>query len=469
MSDVPDEEENWIDGLGDSTPATDNEDLTDNSQNSHSNAANPINSGGGVNSNSTSENNEKPTETIQPSEDMPDLDEVCRTVSNQFDERLWNVTEAVLSTQATLLLEGVGDCDGLVIIGPPGSGKTTALQFIQNAMYGGEEVVYRSDDMTPAAWVSQDASREEDELADIDLLPQIQHKTLLNLDMNSWFSGNYENIRSHMSYLAKAMDGDGLVRNTGAHGQRGYEGDYRFGLLGATTPLESRAWDAMGSVGNRLVFHELPAKGDISKVSEAVFDETEFTEKRRRCQSEVSEFVSQLWKYYGGYSGVSWESSIPQDAVDAITYLANLINHVRAPVGKFGEQNEPQRGDAFRVMEALKNIARGHALVCGRQKVLMDDIDVCSRVALSTMHKGRRGIVRAVVDPNTGNPVSSREITEHDATSATRKTLQKRMKLLQDLGLGDVTVGDSGRDTKKFILKNDFVWPDSLPYPRFWE
>jgi len=84
------------------------------------------------------------------------------------------------------------------------------------------------------------------------------------------------------------------------------------------------------------------------------------------------------------------------------------------------------------------------------------------------MHKERRGIVRAVVDPDTGNPITSREVTEHDATTASRKTLLKRMDLLQNLGLGDVTVGDSNRDTKQFLLYDEFAWPDNLTFPRFW-
>lgn len=90
------------------------------------------------------------------------------------------------------------------------------------------------------------------------------------------------------------MDGQGLNRNTDGHGQRGYDGDYRFALIAATTPLKPRAWDVMGDVGQRLLFHELPREDDLDAVTDDVFGETEFTERVARCRSVVREFLGQL-------------------------------------------------------------------------------------------------------------------------------------------------------------------------------
>ena len=423
----------------------------------------------GVTDNLAEEDGGEESNTSQSSDELPDIEDVRETVLEHFDERFWNVTEAVLSTQATLLFDGLQGGAGLVIVGASGSGKTTALKFIQDSEYQGKDLVYRSDDMTHASLVSHDASLEEEEVGQNDLLPKIRHRVLLNRDLNPWFSGNYENIRKRMSYLAVAMDGEGLTRDTGAQGGHGYEGDYRFVIAGATTPLESRAWDAMGNVGNRLLFHEMPREEDINTVIEDVFDDVEVDEKVEACRSHIKEFIGRLWKKHGGYASVNWEESTDEEVKSAIGYLSNLISHTRAPLQEVGNQQEPQIEGWHRVMSSLRNLARGHALICGRNKLNMNDVEVCARVAVSTMHKERRGIVRAVVDPDTDNPITSREVTEHSATSASHKTLQKRMDLLQVLGLGDVTRGDSGRDTKQFILDSDFVWPDGLQYPRFWE
>jgi hypothetical protein len=83
------------------------------------------------------------------------------------------------------------------------------------------------------------------------------------------------------------------------------------------------------------------------------------------------------------------------------------------------------------------------------------------------MHKERRGIVRAVVDPKTPNPITSKDLKTHPATDSTRKTLREQMKLLETLGLGEVVTKDNGRNTEQFALKDEFVWPDFLDFPTF--
>ncbi|MFD1644667.1 hypothetical protein [Haloarchaeobius litoreus] len=395
----------------------------------------------------------------------PSFDTIRTTVLDEFDDRIWLALEGVLSAQATLLLADVEACTGIVITGASGTGKTTLLRFIEDMTYDGEDLVYKCDDFTHAAFVSHDTSKDEEELAEIDLLPQIQNLTLAAMDMNTWFSGSEEKVKKNLSYFARVMDGNGLTRNTGGHGQRGYEGDYRFVLAGATTPIQSRVWDVMGNVGNRLLFHEMPRKDNLEAVTDDVFGDTEYKEKVARCRSVVGSFMKELWQTHGGYGSVSWQTKASNEVQEAIAYLANLVSHARAPVEQVGGQVEPQREGAHRVMMALKHLARGHAFLCGRTRVKMDDVEVCARVALSTMHRKRRGIIRAVVDPTTAPEMTASEIETHDATEASRKTILKRMNLLNDLDIGLVTKRNTGRDTTVFVLAADFAWPDQLPFP----
>lgn len=403
------------------------------------------------------------TDTLERRECLT-FSDIRETVLTEFDQRIWNATEVVLSTQATLLLNDERDCTGVMLIGNSGAGKTTVLDFFKQAQYNGESLAYLSDDMTPAAFLSHDASREEDELQQIDLLPKIRHKMLLNPDMAGWFGGEFANIRKKMSLLARTMDGNGLSTDSGAHGQRGYQGDYRFALAAATTPLDSRAWDAMGKVGNRLISYHLPEEDNIQKAVEDVVEGRGYDEKVRRCQDCISKFLENRWSETGGYSSINWDNEPEGVEREVLEYLTRLVQYGRAPL----TDGTPQREGGQRIAGALYNVARGRALLNQRNEIHVEDLEMCAPIALSTMHKERRGIVRAVVDPDTGNPITSREVTEHDATTASRKTLLKRMDLLQDLGLGDVTVGDSSRDTKQFVLHSDFIWPDDLQFPRFW-
>lgn len=173
----------------------------------------------------------------------PSVMEVRKTVLEAFDERTWFVTEAALSIHATLLIKDIQDCMGLIIVGETGSGKSTVIRFFEGSLGS----TYRSDDATPAAFVSADASRTEGELSDIDLLPKTCHRTLTSRDMATWFSGDQDAIRERMSIMAHLMDGDGYTRDTGSHGQRGYTGDYRFNFLGASTPLPPPSLGCDGS------------------------------------------------------------------------------------------------------------------------------------------------------------------------------------------------------------------------------
>lgn len=86
--------------------------------------------------------------------------DVEQVVCDEFDEQTWDVTEAVLSAHVTLLLQGQTGGIGLVITGPSESAKTTILKFLD----GLDGMVYRSDDVTLASFVSHDSSKSEDQL-----------------------------------------------------------------------------------------------------------------------------------------------------------------------------------------------------------------------------------------------------------------------------------------------------------------
>ena len=384
------------------------------------------------------------------------LSGVQTVILNNFDKRVWWATEAALSTHAALHLGGVQKCPGLVIEGPSGASKTTVLRFFKKF-----EHTYRSDDVTPAAFVSHDASRHEEELEEVDLLPRIQQKTLINADMAGWFSGDKDTIRERMSTLAKVMDGSGYQTDSGVHGQRGYEGDYRFALLGATTPLSPRARDVMGHTGNRLLFHEMPPKNDDEQAVRDVFGEEEFSEKVVRCRSVVIEYLSMLWKQYDGYGGFEWEGSAEEEIQELVQYLAKLIQYARAPVS--GNES-PQRETIYRPLNSLRDLARGHALASGRGYIDIDDLQVCARVALGTMHHKRRPVVRMLVSNPPAQEFQAADIER--VANVSRPTARKQMKLMDTLGIAECY--ETGRnDMKNLRVRDEFAWPDKLPFPKF--
>jgi hypothetical protein len=382
------------------------------------------------------------------------LKRVQSVVLSNFDKRVWRATEAALSTHAALHLASVQKCPGLILEGPSGASKTTALRFFNSF-----EHTYRSDDLTPAAFVSHDASHDEEDLEEIDLLPRIQHRTLINADMGSWFSGDRDTIQERMSTLAKVMDGSGYQTDSGTHGQRGYEGDYRFALLGATTPLSPRARNVMGHTGNRLLFHEMPPKNDDEQAVKDVFGEEEFSEKVIRCRSAVTEYLSVLWKGYDGYGGFEWDDNADEEIRELVQYLAKLIQFARAPVS--GNES-PQRESIYRPLNSLRDLARGHALASGRGYIDVDDLQVCARVALSTMHDKRRPIVRLLVSNPSHTILKASNVEE--VANVARPTARKRMELMDTLGIAECYEAGQN-DTKNMRVRNKFTWPNGLPFP----
>ena len=388
------------------------------------------------------------------------LGEVRQTVTEEFDESQWLLTEAILSTHATLLLSDRVACTGLIVVGDSGAGKTTALNFFN----GLDEQCYRSDDATYASFVTADPSLSEDEREEADLLPRTRHKSFLCSDMATWFSGQTETIRRKMSLMTRVMDGEGFTRDTGTTGQRGYQGDYRFNFIGASTPLQPRAWRVMGHAGYRFVFYHKP-QGHDRNLKDDLFGESHYHERVAACQEIVHEYLEELWKEYDGYGGATEDTTFTDDAKDAIEYLARVIKFSRATLD--GTKDEPtvNREDPRRVGGILRDIARGRALLDRETTVRTEHIEVSARIALSTMHKERRPIVRALLDPANDGTLATSDVVE---AGPSRPTALNRMELLDTLGLADfVEDEDDDRQPKRLELNSKFEWPDCLEFSEF--
>jgi len=380
-------------------------------------------------------------------------------VTDEFDESMWGVTEALLSAHATLLIDEVKNCTGVIIVGQSGAGKTTAIRFFE----GLDEQVYRSDDATPASFVSHDASLTDEQLEDVDLLPRVSHRTLTSRDMATWFAGPQESIREKMALMAHLMDGEGYTRDSGSHGRRGYRGDYRFNFIGATTPLEPRAWQVMGHTGYRFVFYNLSSDEiDQSELENELFNDSRYPERVDRCREAVHSFLKSLWDEHGGYSGVEEHFDATDEAQEAIAYLAGVVKFSRATLR---EDDEPTRENPMRVGAVLRDIAQGRALLDGRKTIEVDDVQVSARITLSTMPRKRRPLIRALLDPKNGGKLATSQV--QDALGVSRPTAIDRMEKAELLGIADRTGDDDdGRNPLYIEVKPEFEWPDCLDFPK---
>ena len=170
-------------------------------------------------------------------------------ITSLFDARVWFMTDACMSVIASLMLKDPAKPIGLNLVDGPSSDKTTALSFFNNLPH-----VYRSDDFSPAVFVTQTANVSEKKLPKVDLLPKIRHKCFVVPELAPLFGADKDELLKSFSILTRVFDGEGLKRDGGVHGSRGYEGDYHFTWLGATTPIRPHVCRLTGNLGRRFLF-----------------------------------------------------------------------------------------------------------------------------------------------------------------------------------------------------------------------
>jgi hypothetical protein len=110
----------------------------------------------------------------------------------------------------------------------PSAGKTIAVNFFADI----RELAYPTDKFTPASFVSNAANVAKNKLREIDLLPRIQYKLFIIRDLAPLFSKREDDLNECLGILTRVLDGEGLNTDSGIHGQREYNGEYLFMILG---------------------------------------------------------------------------------------------------------------------------------------------------------------------------------------------------------------------------------------------
>lgn len=185
------------------------------------------------------------------------MQNVRATVARYFPE----LVDALCMALAVYAVGVIADFPlpiAVILVGDSGSGKTQVLRFLSEKAADApwvNNIVYL-DSFTPKSFVSHKADVLKEKLsADIDLLPQIRDKTLITPELGQLLKGKRDELLATFGTFARILDGQGLRTASGAHGIRGYQGDYRFRWLAGSTPLTHDALEVMGHVGPRLLMY----------------------------------------------------------------------------------------------------------------------------------------------------------------------------------------------------------------------
>ena len=382
-----------------------------------------------------------------------ELQHVRETVETHFPD-LWPAVEAGLSTAATLLLADNANPGALIFMGPPGSGKTTVVNMFEGATVKGEDLSYRSDKFTTAAFVSQSAKVTEQDLSKVDLLPRIKHKVLLTPEMSTIFRGKPDELAERFSTITRVLDGQGYVTDSGTHGQRGYTGDYLFVWLGATTPLHPRVWEVMAQLGSRMFFLVMDAVANptVEDLVAVNLQPEVRQEGVRQCRNVIQPFLGELFTLHGGIRGVHWKpDDNTSNVLTVIAQCASLLAILRTPYDAEApcSPESPHRANAV-----LHNLARGHALISGRTQLTKDDLFTVAQVTISSIPFNRRAVLQLMAKQG-GGPVTVSQVEK--AAKVSRHTAEAMMRELEAIGLMDYQQAGQGKPSL-LAIKPEWAW-----------
>jgi hypothetical protein len=366
--------------------------------------------------------------------------EVEETVRQNFPESpvVWVATDACLSVCATLLLRDISHPVGLNLQDVPSSWKTTVLDF-----FDVPDVTYRSDHFTPKSFVTHAANVKRQELQEIDLLPRIQNRVMVVPELAPLFGVRKEDLLDNIAILTRVFDGKGLITDSGVRGRRGYQGDYIFAWLGATTPLPDAVWYMLGKLGSRWLFLSMDSEemGE-TELTEMLMDTHTYEQKVRECQFFVSSYLAGLFTKFG-IKGATWERDQDDpELVKVIARLAQIVRRLRGVIAVWSEGEEytlPIVEYPPRLASLLYDVARGHALVHGRNALTEEDVKLVATIAFGSMPFARRKLFLALLAEET---LTTRRVMT--ILNVSRPTALKLMSTLA--ALGAVAVRDTRED-----------------------
>lgn len=396
-----------------------------------------------------------------------------RIVNAHFPNK-FPVLEICLSVKAQLMIEKITQVFALVLLGAPSTYKSTMLEIVASLADS-----YVSDSFTPKSFVSHSANTSKDKLGQVDLLPRIRHKTLITAELAPLFSGNPDQLVEYFGMLTRILDGRGYMSDSGVHGQRGYEGDYSFMWLGAVVDIPHRVWKVLGNLGPKMYFLRIPSdqrewneKKEIIKQS---ILENDYTFKVGACKKAIGKF----WNLISGIptGKVNWDSERDDpETFSRIIDIAQTLAKLRASVPTWHTNESDSTGsnyhyempvieDPARAASALYNLARGHAVLYGRNYIKKDDLQVVIAVALSSASRERVELFKLLLDHN--GKLNTEEFSKF--TQVSKPTALKEMKMLQILDLVD-EFAEAGQTKPTFAikLKPELEWFQSEEFRGYW-
>jgi hypothetical protein len=380
--------------------------------------------------------------------------------------QLWLSIQLIIAVKCIL---NIADCTLpliMILLGAASSLKTVPIE-----MFRRQPNTYYTDNFSAKAFVSHSTAVKKEDLPSIDMLPKIKHKLFLAPELSPIFTKKDDDIVEILGIMTRIADGRGYESDTGAHGHRGYVGDYMFTMVGAAIDIPHKVHKYLGNLGPKLYFFRLPKliRDDkdyfnqlkdnpfnvkFQNIKTALIDYLQWLE---RCPNMELDSETKLRK-------IVWDSDKDDDeTLRIIIKLGRLLAHLRAVVPTretHGSQGTDyayataMKEEPDRAMEQLRNIARAFALSKGRNYITKEDLSIPIKVVLSTASIDRVNIFDLLI-AHKGNLSTSIII---DSLNVSRPTALRIMVELKAVGLVDIEESETKTEEKEITLKQDFNW-----------
>lgn len=388
--------------------------------------------------------------------------EWCDVLNTNFPELIFPA-EICASILAQILIHEITNPFALVIVGVPSGGKTICINFFDAI----EELTYATDKFTPASFVTNASNVKREKLAELDLLPRIKHKAFLVRDLATLFSKRDDDLNECLGILTRVLDGEGLATDTGIHGRRNLSGEYLFMMIAASTPLPTRLWKMMGSLGSRLFFYSMQSREKEVDELVAQLKNTAFKEKERTCRTATRNLLYTLWDNHK--EGIVWNREAdPQEVMNVIARCAKLLAKLRGVITLWREKKNidgevdfdytpPVIENPDRISILFYNLCRGHAVVTERKQINIDDLRLIVELAIDSAPTTRARLFRKLIDQ--GGKMTTSQVEK--SLDCSKPTALKEMKTLEALGvckLVELKTNLVGQPESQLELQADFEW-----------
>jgi len=318
-------------------------------------------------------------------------------------------------------------------------------------------------------------------LEKVDLLPRIKHQMLITPELAPIFSGKQDDLIVYFGMLTRILDGRGFQSDSGVHGKRGYSGDYYFTWIGAVIDIPHRVWSLMGNLGPKIFFFRLPE--DKKSSEEKLFEiktslkENSYVQRLQNSKDKLAGFWFLIKDKFDVFDKkIIWDTANDdEDTFDRIIKLAMVLANLRGTIptwqthdsgGSMYNFEAPIKEDPSRASSAFYNLARGHAVIHGRNFITKDDLSVVIPTALSSAPRERVELFRQLIEH--GGKLNTEEFMEYAHVS--RATALKEMEKMQVLGLvSKESINSVTKPINTVKLRDEFSWFLSDEFHVYWK